>query len=163
MYFFLVLLYLKYMCMCSISRISPSWARAGCKKTLCLLHYPRKIKFIHSFIHPPPPSPLLILFYRNLFFFFFFWPVKAALTSFRWSNKPITFHFVFVDETPYRLNWDECATYIHVDVCLRLYIYIYPYHTLSTAFRHRKDVVNQCMISLCGWLGSKPHHITNFS
>ena len=25
-------------------------ARAGCKKTLCLLHYPRKIKFIHSFI-----------------------------------------------------------------------------------------------------------------
>ena len=34
--------------MCSISRISPSWARAGCKKNLCLLHYPRKIKFIHS-------------------------------------------------------------------------------------------------------------------
>ena len=26
-------------------------ARAGCKKTQCLLHYPRKIKFIHSFIH----------------------------------------------------------------------------------------------------------------
>ena len=47
----LVLLYLKYMCTCSISRISPSWARAGCKKTLCLLHYPRKIKFIHLFIH----------------------------------------------------------------------------------------------------------------
>ena len=39
------------MCVCGISRISPSWARAGCKKTLCLLHYPRKIKFIHSFIH----------------------------------------------------------------------------------------------------------------
>ena len=37
--------------MCSIIRISPSWVRAGCKKTLCLLHYPRKIKFIHSFIH----------------------------------------------------------------------------------------------------------------
>ena len=37
------------MCLCSISRISPSWTRAGCKKTLCLLHYPRKIKFIHSF------------------------------------------------------------------------------------------------------------------
>ena len=36
--------------MCSISRISPSWARTGCKKTLCLLHYPHKIKFIHSFI-----------------------------------------------------------------------------------------------------------------
>ena len=52
--YFLVLLYLNYMCMCSISRISPSWARAGCKETLCLLHYPRKIKFIHSvysFIH----------------------------------------------------------------------------------------------------------------
>ena len=43
----LVLVYLKYMCMCSISRISPSWA--GCKKTLCLLHSSRKIKFIHSF------------------------------------------------------------------------------------------------------------------
>ena len=41
---------LSHMCVCSISRISPSWARAGCKKTLCLLHYPRKIKFIHSFI-----------------------------------------------------------------------------------------------------------------
>ena len=50
MYFF-ALLYLKYMCICSVSRISPSWARAGCKKTLCLLHCPRKIKFIHSFIH----------------------------------------------------------------------------------------------------------------
>ena len=48
---FWVLLYLKHMWMCSMSRISPSWARAGCKKTLCLLHYPRKIKFIHSFIH----------------------------------------------------------------------------------------------------------------
>ena len=46
-----VLVYLKYMCMCSISRISPSWARAECKKTLCLLHYPRKIKFISSFLH----------------------------------------------------------------------------------------------------------------
>ena len=54
--YFLVLLYLKYMCMCSISRISPSWARAGCKKTLCLLHYPCKIKFIHSFILSPPLS-----------------------------------------------------------------------------------------------------------
>ena len=43
-----VLVNLKYMCMCSISRISLSWARAGCKKTLCLLHYPRKIKFVHS-------------------------------------------------------------------------------------------------------------------
>ena len=49
--YFWVLLYWKYLCMCSISRISPSWARAGCKKTLCLLHYPRKIKFIQSFIH----------------------------------------------------------------------------------------------------------------
>ena len=38
-------------CMCSINRISSSWARDECKKTLCLLHYPRKIKFIHSFIH----------------------------------------------------------------------------------------------------------------
>ena len=46
-----VLAYLKCMCKCSISRISPSWARTGRKKTLCLLHYPRKIKFIHSFIH----------------------------------------------------------------------------------------------------------------
>ena len=36
--------------MSSISRISPSWTRVGCKKTLCLLHYPRKIKFILSFI-----------------------------------------------------------------------------------------------------------------
>ena len=48
----------------SISRISPSWARAGCKKTLCLLHYPRKIKFINSFIHsfsPPLSSPPLSL------------------------------------------------------------------------------------------------------
>ena len=47
------------MCTCSISGISPSWARAGCKKTLRLLHYPRKIKFIHSFILflPPPPAP----------------------------------------------------------------------------------------------------------
>ena len=27
----------------------PSWARAGRKKIMCLLHYPRKIKFIHSF------------------------------------------------------------------------------------------------------------------
>ena len=54
--YFLVLLYLKYVCMCSISRISPSWARAGCKKTLCLLHYPCKKKFIHSFILSPPLS-----------------------------------------------------------------------------------------------------------
>ena len=56
----LVLLYLKYMCICSISRISPSWARAGCKKTLCLLHYPRKIKFIHSFIHSLTGSACII-------------------------------------------------------------------------------------------------------
>ena len=50
-----ILMHLKRMCKCSISRISsrisPSWARAGCRKTLCLLHYLRKIKFIHSFIH----------------------------------------------------------------------------------------------------------------
>ena len=40
--------------MCSSVFISVhqcSWARAGCKKTSSLLHYPRKIKFIHSFIH----------------------------------------------------------------------------------------------------------------
>ena len=43
-----LLVYLKYMCTCSISKISPSWARAGCKKILTL-HYPGKIKFIHSF------------------------------------------------------------------------------------------------------------------
>ena len=36
--------------MCSIGRIRPSWMRSGCKKTLCLLNYPRKIKFIHAFI-----------------------------------------------------------------------------------------------------------------
>ena len=29
---------------------SPSWARAGCKKTRCLLLYPLEINFIHSFI-----------------------------------------------------------------------------------------------------------------
>ena len=29
----------------------PSWARAGRKKIMCLLHYPGKIKFIHSLIH----------------------------------------------------------------------------------------------------------------
>ena len=34
--------------MCSISRISPSWVTAGCKKTLCLLHHPHKIKWILS-------------------------------------------------------------------------------------------------------------------
>ena len=56
------------MCVCGISRISPSWARAGCKKTLCLIHYPRNIRFIHSFIHSfslsllplsPHPNPHL--------------------------------------------------------------------------------------------------------
>ena len=31
--------------------ISPSWARAGFKKTLSLIHYPCEIKFIYSFIH----------------------------------------------------------------------------------------------------------------
>ena len=47
----MILIYIYiYVGVCSISRISPSWARAGCKKTLCLLHYPCKIKFIHSFI-----------------------------------------------------------------------------------------------------------------
>ena len=86
------------MCTCSISTISPSWARAGCKKTLCLLHYPLKIKFIHSFIYsfpvslrsivicfftpPPTPRPLLpffVLFFVCLFVFclfvclFWFW------------------------------------------------------------------------------------------
>ena len=30
-------------CVCSISIINPSGARAGCKKTLCLLHYTHKI------------------------------------------------------------------------------------------------------------------------
>ena len=34
------------LCMCSMNRISQSWARAGCTK-LCLLHYPRKIKCIY--------------------------------------------------------------------------------------------------------------------
>ena len=34
------------------------WARAGCKKTSSLLHYPRKINFIHSFIHPLSLSSL---------------------------------------------------------------------------------------------------------
>ena len=29
----------------------PHGARAGCKKTSSLLHYSRKIKFIHAFIH----------------------------------------------------------------------------------------------------------------
>ena len=47
--------------MCSISRSSPSLARAGCKKTLCLLHYPRKIKFTYSFIHSPSLSLSLSL------------------------------------------------------------------------------------------------------
>ena len=46
-----VLVYLKYMTTRRISRISPSWVRAACKKTLCLLHYLRKMKCIHSFIH----------------------------------------------------------------------------------------------------------------
>ena len=31
--------------------ISPSWARAGCKKSLSLINYPCEIKFIRSFIH----------------------------------------------------------------------------------------------------------------
>ena len=31
------------------NRISPSWARGGCKKTLCLLHYPRKKELFYSF------------------------------------------------------------------------------------------------------------------
>ena len=39
-----------YCTLLSIS-ISPSWARAGCKKTLSLIHYPCEIKVIHSFIH----------------------------------------------------------------------------------------------------------------
>ena len=43
------------MCMCSISRSTESlmgvgWISQSCKNTLCLLHYPRKVKFIHSFI-----------------------------------------------------------------------------------------------------------------
>ena len=36
--------------MCSINRTIPSWARDGCKKTPCLLHYPCKIKKINSLI-----------------------------------------------------------------------------------------------------------------
>ena len=65
-----VLVYLKCMCMCSVSRISPWWARAGFKKTLCLLHYPRKIKFIHSFIHS-----------LSLSFFFFFAAARVETVS----------------------------------------------------------------------------------
>ena len=45
---FLLPFHLKYMC--NISRISPLWVRAGCKKTMCQLHHPHKRKFIHSFI-----------------------------------------------------------------------------------------------------------------
>ena len=55
------LVYLKYMCMCSISRISPSWARAGSKKTMCLLDSTTVVKqssFIHSFIHSFPVTSL---------------------------------------------------------------------------------------------------------
>ena len=40
--------------LCNISRISPSWTRAGCKKTLCLLHYPKK--FFYSFSLSLSPS-----------------------------------------------------------------------------------------------------------
>ena len=100
----LSLVYLKYMCTCSISRISPPWARAGCKQTLCLLHYPRKIKFIHSFIYsfsvslrsiimitsldhsvsyllfyqPTPPPVLLFCF---CLCFLLFWPLVCFVAS----------------------------------------------------------------------------------
>ena len=38
-----VLVYLKCMCMCSISTISPPWTTVRCKKTMCVLNYPRKL------------------------------------------------------------------------------------------------------------------------
>ena len=66
------------MCTCSISGISPSWARAGCKKTLCLLHYPRKIKFIHSFILSPPPHPPSLTVF----------PLSLSLSVFPLSHFP---------------------------------------------------------------------------
>ena len=65
---------------------SPSWARAGCKKTLSLIHYPCEIMFIHSvslsvslfvslslclLLHQLLPEPLS----------FFFSPVSKILSS----------------------------------------------------------------------------------
>ena len=54
------------MCMYIIKYFSPSWARAGWKKTLSLIHYPLWNKvhsFIHSFIHSswiPHQSPCCV-------------------------------------------------------------------------------------------------------
>ena len=56
--------------------LSLSLSLSLCKKTSSLLHYPRKIKFIHSFIHsfilsPPPPPSLR---------FFYVWKMKSSPT-----------------------------------------------------------------------------------
>ena len=48
------------LCVVLVELVPQSWARAGCKKALCLLHYPRKIKFIHSFSLSLPILPLLL-------------------------------------------------------------------------------------------------------
>ena len=50
LWIFLLLLYFLFFVHVYYS-IGPSWARAGCKKTLSLIHYPCEIKFIHSCIH----------------------------------------------------------------------------------------------------------------
>ena len=48
--FLLLYIYIVCVCACVLSEdsISPSWARAGCKKTLSLIHYPCEIKFSQS-------------------------------------------------------------------------------------------------------------------
>ena len=47
--------------------ISPSWARAACKKTLSLIHYPCEIKFIHLFIHSFILCKMVFLFQTAMF------------------------------------------------------------------------------------------------
>ena len=54
--------------MCSISRISPSWARAGCKKTLYLLRYPCKVySFIHSLLSDTATTSIRWIFILFLY------------------------------------------------------------------------------------------------
>ena len=106
------------MCMYSVSRISPSWSRAGCKKTLCLLYYRRKIKFIHFFIHSPPPPPSSRFSSLSLCLFLCYPPLSPPSLS-----ALSLWNFVALTELTGLYGWYE--------FCLGTFLCSYTERTLS--------------------------------
>ena len=102
--------------MFSISRISPSWARAGCKKTLCLLHYPLKVCLFS--LSPVLPSAVFSeskSFHQNCRFPNLFLQLRLLLAS---SNENIVKNMFICLYEAFMLRGMHFTSLMQVHCCL---------------------------------------------